>query len=394
MNFSVKNITAGLLIAGVAGLTSCGGPTGSTTTTTDSSATTTTAVGLPDAKGFQVTVDDKKTDLYVLKNKSGVQAAITSFGGRLVSLLVPDKDGKLTDVVVGFDSVSSYQSAGDYYGALIGRYGNRIGGAKFTLEGKEYKLPVNNGPNTLHGGKVGFDVHAWDATKVGDNALKLTYVSKDGDQGFPGDLTSEVTYTLQDDNSLKIEYSATTTKPTVVNLTNHAYWNLNGFGSGTILDHVLQIDADGYTPVDSTLIPTGKIVPVAGTPFDFKAPQAIGARVNTADEQLKNGKGYDHNYVLNKHDISTPITTISGDKSGITMQVFTTEPGIQFYCGNFMAGKNLLKGGKVKNLYRTGLCLETQHYPDSPNKPAFPSTELKPGQTYKSTTIYKFSAAK
>ncbi|GAB3926265.1 aldose epimerase family protein [Mucilaginibacter myungsuensis] len=396
MNFHVKNITAGLLLAGMAGLTACGGSgSSSKTETTDSSSTSTTTIStfsLPDAKGFQVAVDSGQADLFVLKNKNGVQAAITSFGGRLVSLVVPDKDGKMTDVVVGFDSVSTYQGAGDYFGALIGRYGNRIGKAKFTLDGKEYKLPANNGPNTLHGGTVGFDSHLWAATKVGENALELTYTSKDGDQGFPGDLSTKVIYTLGDDNSLKIAYEATTTKPTVVNLTNHAYWNLNGFGTGTILDHTLQIAADGYTPVDVTLIPTGKIEKVEGTPFDFRGPEKIGTRIEQANEQLKNGKGYDHNYVLNKHDITTPITTLTGDKTGITMQVFTEEPGIQFYSGNFMQGKHTLKGGKAKNDFRTGLCLETQHYPDSPNKPEFPTTTLKPGATYKTSTIYKFTA--
>ncbi|MES2277572.1 MAG: aldose epimerase family protein [Bacteroidota bacterium] len=394
MNITVKNITAGLLIAGIAGLTACNQGSGSSTTTTtdsaSSSSTTKTTITLPVAANFQKTVDGKKTDLYYLKNKNGVQAAITSWGGRLVSLLVPDKQGKMVDVVVGFDSLGTYQVAGDFYGATIGRYGNRIGKATFTLNGKAYTLPANNGPNTLHGGKFGFDTKVWDAKQLNDSSLEIDYLSKDGEEGFPGNLTVKVIYSLQDDNSLKISYEATTDKPTVVNLTNHAYWNLNGCGSGTILGHTLQIDGDAYTPVDTTLIPTGKIVPIAGTPFDFRSPTAIGARIEQKDEQLKNGKGYDHNYVLNKHDITKAITTLTGDKTGIVMEVFTEEPGIQFYSGNFMAGKYALKGG-AKNDFRTGLCLETQHFPDSPNKPAFPTTELKPGQTYKTTTIYKFT---
>jgi aldose 1-epimerase len=394
MNISVKNITAGLLLAGIAALTACNQGTKSSTTTTidstSSSTTTKTTIALPVAANFQKTVDGKTTDLYFLKNKNGVQAAVTSWGGRLVSMLVPDKQGKMVDVVIGFDSLGTYQVAGDFYGATIGRYGNRIGGAKFSLGGKVYNLSVNNGPNTLHGGKFGFDTKVWDAKQLNDHALEISYLSKDGEEGFPGNLKVKVVYDLLDDNSLKISYEATTDKPTVVNLTNHAYWNLNGCGSGTILDHTLQIDADAYTPVDTTLIPTGKIAPIAGTPFDFRAPTAIGTRIEQADEQLKSGKGYDHNYVLNKHDITKPITTLTGDKTGIVMQVFTEEPGIQFYSGNFMAGKYTLKGG-AKNDFRTALCLETQHYPDSPNKPAFPTTELKPGQVYKTVSIYKFT---
>jgi aldose 1-epimerase len=395
MYISLKSLGAGLLIAGIAGLTACNQQGSSTTTTTDSttSTTTKTTLTLPVAANFQKEIAGKKTDLYYLKNKNGVQAAITSFGGRLVSLLVPDKKGNMTDVVVGFDSLGTYQVAGDFYGATIGRYGNRIGKATFILEGKTYTLPANNGPNTLHGGKEGFDGKVFDAKQLNGHALEISYLSKDNEQGFPGNLKVKVVYDLLDDNSLKISYEATTDKPTVVNLTNHAYWNLNGCGSGTILNHSLQIDADAYTPVDTTLIPTGKITPIAGTPFDFRTATTIGARIEQKDEQLKNGKGYDHNYVLNQHDINKSITTLVGDVSDIQMDVYTTEPGIQFYSGNFMAGKYVLKGGS-KNDFRTGLCLETQHYPDSPNKPAFPTTELKPGQTYSTTSIYKFTVKK
>lgn len=391
MNISTKKLSAGLLIAGIAGLTACNqNKSSSTTATTDSAAVK--AAYIPDSAGFQKTIDGKQTNLYTLKNKNGVEAAITSFGGRLVSLLVPDKQGKMVDVVEGFDSVKVYQDASDaFYGATIGRYGNRIGKGQFKLEGKSYQLTINNGANTLHGGKVGFDVHVWDAKKLDDHSLEIDYVSKDGDQGFPGTLKVKVIYDLQDDNSLKISYEATTNKATVVNLTNHAYWNLNGCGSGTILDHTLQIDADNYTPVDTALIPTGKIETVKGTPFDFNTPTAIGVRIDQANEQLKNGKGYDHNYVLNKHDLTKPVTTVTGDKTGIVMEIFTEEPGIQFYSGNFMAGRHVVKGG-AKDDHRTGFCLETQHYPDSPNQPSFPSTELKPSQVYKTVSIYKFSA--
>ena len=375
-------LTLSLLIS-AAFLTACGPAQNKT------SETLAAAPKLPDSANFKVFVNGKQAALYVLKNKNGLQAAFTSFGGRLVSLLVPGQQGGMTDVVVGFDSLAAYRSAADYYGASIGRYGNRIGHSQFSLNGKVYRLPANNAPNTLHGGKEGFDGKVWDAVQPNAHTLEISYLSADGEQGFPGNLKVKVTYELLDNNSLKMSYAAITDQTTVVNLTNHTYWNLNGCGSGTILHHLLQIDADTYTPVDSTLIPTGKLAAVTGTAFDFNKPATIGARINLADEQLKNGKGYDHNYVLNQHNLLTPVTTLTGDKSGITMQVYTSEPGIQFYSGNFMKGKNTLKGG-AKNTYRTGLCLETQHYPDSPNQPAFPSTVLQPGQTYQTVTIYKF----
>jgi aldose 1-epimerase len=359
-----------------------------TTNMTDSSTTT---GQLPVASAFEKTVDGKESKLYTLKNSKGAQAAITSFGGRLVSLLVPNKSGQMVDVVAGPGSADDFEDAkSNYYGALIGRYGNRIGDAKFTLEGKEYKLSANDGPNTLHGGADGFDVKIWDAKQVDGQTLELSCLSPDGEMGFPGTLKTTVTYKLTDDNAINISYTATTDKPTVVNLTNHTYFNLNGNGSGSILKHTLQLAADGYTPVGSKLIPTGKIDPVANTPFDFRKATAIGSRINEGDEQLKNGKGYDHNFVLNKHTLETPIATVQGDQTGIVMEIFTEEPGIQFYSGNFMAGKFKFKGG-AKDENRTAMALETQHFPDSPNKPEFPSTELKPGQTYKTTTIYKFS---
>jgi len=347
-------------------------------------------VALPPKTAFEKTIDNKKTDLFILKNKNGAQAAITNYGGRLVSLLVPDTAGKMTDVVAGFESVEGFQKSTEpYFGATIGRYGNRIAKGHFTLEGKQYKLYLNNKQNTLHGGKKGFQDVVWDAKQLNDTTLELTYLSKDMEENFPGNLKVKVTYALTADNGLKINYEATTDKTTIVNLTNHAFFNLNGAGSGTILNHIVQIDADRYTPVDSTLIPTGKIGPVAGTPFDFRKATAIGARINAPDEQLKFGGGYDHNYVLNKHTLAVKVASVKGDKSGIMMEVYTEEPGLQFYSGNFMQSKNSMKNGK-KDDYRTAFAMETQHFPDSPNQPQFPSTVLKPGQTYKTQSIYRF----
>lgn len=348
---------------------------------------------LPDKKDFQANIDGKKTDLYILKNHNGITAAITNYGGRLVSLLVPDKNGKLTDVAAGLKTVQEYQQPTDaYFGATIGRVGNRIAKGKFSLDGKQYTLLTNNGPNALHGGKKGFHAVVWDAAQLNDSTLELRYVSKDMEEGYPGNLSVKVTYSLTSDNGFKCEYEATTDKKTVVNLTNHAYFNLNGEGSGTINDHVLQINADKYTPVDSTLIPTGKLAPVAGTPFDFTKPTAIGAKVDDTNEQIKNGKGYDHNFVLNAANAGmNHAATVVGDRSGIQMDVYTQEPGMQFYGGNFMAGKNTFKSG-VKDDFRTAFCLETQHFPDSPNQPSFPSIVLEPGKTYHTTSEYKFSA--
>lgn len=380
---------AAMLAAGLLSLSACNQSSNKQSTNmTDS---TTAAGQLPAASGFEKTIDGKQSKLFTLKNAKGAQLAITNFGGRMVSLLVPDKNGKMVDVIAGPASIDEYEAAKtNYYGALIGRYGNRIGNAKFTLEGKEYKLPANNGPNTLHGGKEGFDLKVWDAKQIDEHTLELSCTSADDEQGFPGTLKTTVTYKLTDDNAVEIDYAATTDKTTVVNLTSHTYYNLNGNGSGSILKHTLQLAADNYTPVDSTLIPTGKIATVEGTPFDFRKATTIGARINEGDEQLKNGKGYDHNFVLNKHDLKTPIATVQGDNTGIVMEIFTEEPGIQFYSGNFMKGEFKFKGD-IKDDNRTALALETQHFPDSPNKPSFPSTTLKPGETYKTTTIYKFS---
>lgn len=385
----LRILSLGLLSACLAVLGSCNRSTNKTTTNTTMKDSITYG-HLPADSAFEKTVDGKQTHLYTLKNKNGMIMTMTNFGGRVVNLLVPDSAGKMIDVSVGLGSVDDYiKSTERYYGATIGRYGNRIAKGHFTLDGKQYTLAINNAPNTLHGGKKGYQDVVWDAKKLNDQTLELTYLSKDMEEGFPGNLHIKVTYTLTDDNSVKIDYEATTDKTTVVNLTNHTYFNLNGEGSGTILNHIVQINADNYTPVDSTLIPTGKIEPVKGTPLDFTKPTAIGARINDDNQQLKNGKGYDHNFVLNKHEMSQPIAIVKGDKTGIVMEIYSEEPGLQFYSGNFMQAKNIMKYGE-KDDYRTAFAMETQHFPDSPNQPLFPSTVLKPGQVYKTQTIYKF----
>lgn len=347
-----------------------------------------------DNKNFEDSIDGKSTGLYILKNKAGACAAITNYGGRLVSLVVPDKDGQPVDVVVGFKNVQDYvNSTEPYFGAIIGRVGNRIAKGKFSLDGKAYTLFTNNGPNTLHGGKKGYQDVVWDASQPSDSTLQLKYISKDGEEGFPGNLDITVLYILTANNALIIDYNATTDQKTVVNLTNHAFFNLNGEGSGTINDHVLQIYADKYTPVDATLIPTGQLEDVEGTPFDFRQPAAIGKRIDTVNnQQLKNGSGYDHNFVLNENDPASlhVAAQATGDKSGIMMKVYTTEPGLQFYGGNFMQGKNTFKSG-VKDDFRTAFCLETQHFPDAPNQKNFPSIVLEPGKKYKTSTVYEFS---
>lgn len=345
---------------------------------------------------FQQTIDGKKTDLYILKNKNKLEASFTNYGARLISLLVPDKEGQFTDVAVGLSSVGQYQSSTEpYFGATIGRFGNRIAKGKFTLDDKKYTLFINNGLNTLHGGKKGFQDVVWDARQIDDHTIEFTYLSKDMEEGYPGNLNVKVIYTLTDKNELKINYEATTDKKTVINLTNHAFFNLNGEGSGNILDHVVQINADRYTPVDTTLIPSGKLEPVEGTPFDFRKPETIGSRIENDNIQLKNGKGYDHNYVLNSADGKgvTLAATAWGDKSRIVMEVYTQEPGLQFYSGNFMQSKNTFKGGS-KDDFRSAFCMETQHFPDSPNQPSFPTTVLNPGDIYKTSSVYKFSVKK
>lgn len=381
-----------LLSAGFLALSSCN-QEGNKVKEADTGNSVSACMPSLDKRNFETTIDGKSTGLFILKNQSGACAAITNYGGRLVSLVAPDKDGKPTDVVVGFKSVQEYEtSAEPYFGATIGRVGNRIANGKFTLDGKTYTLFTNNGPNTLHGGKKGYQAVVWDAIQSNDSTLQLKYLSPDGEEGFPGNLSVAVTYTLGADNGLRIDYEAITDQKTVVNLTNHAFFNLNGEGSGTINNHLLQIYADQYTPVDATLIPTGKLEPVAGTPFDFTKPFVIGERIDTVNnQQLKNGLGYDHNFVL--IDNSTAMhkaAEITGDKSGIVMQVYTTEPGLQFYGGNFMQSKNVFKNG-AKDDFRTAFCLETQHFPDAPNQKNFPSTVLEPGQEYKTSSVYRFS---
>ena len=340
-------------------------------------------------------VEGQPVDLYTLTNANGLVMTVTNYGGIVVSLTVPDKAGNLGDIVLGFSTVADYVKNSPYYGCIVGRYGNRIGKAKFSLDGQEYTLAANNGENSLHGGVKGFDKVIWAAKEVKtDNAVgvELKYLSKDMEEGFPGNLDATVTYWLTNDNEFKIEYAATTDKPTVVNLTHHSYFNLAGEGSGDILGHELTINADTYTPVDQGLIPTGKLEPVEGTPMDFRTATAVGARIDADFEQLKFGKGYDHNWVLNRKSAGDMelAATVFEPKSGRVMEVLTTEPGLQFYAGNFLDDSRTGKSGKV-NGFRTGLCLETQHYPDSPNKPDFPTVVLKPGETYKTSTIYKFS---
>jgi len=342
-------------------------------------------------KDYGKTADGQAVDLYTLSNASGMKAEIITYGGALVSLTAPDRNGKFGDVVLGMDDIKGYQTPVPYFGALIGRYGNRIGKAQFALDGHTYKLPANDNGNTLHGGLKGFDKRIWSAKPGTAASLELSYVSKDGEEGFPGTLSAKVVYTLTNENELKIDYTATTDKTTVANLTNHAYFNLAGPGEGTILGHEVTINADRYTPVDSTLIPTGELRAVKGTPFDFTKATTIGSRIDQNDEQLKFGKGYDHNWVLNKGNGGlTKAAEVREPKTGRVMEVWTTEPGLQFYTGNFLDGT--LKGKGKTFQHRGAFCMETQHYPDSPNKPNFPSTTLKPGDTYKTTTIYRFSA--
>lgn len=349
---------------------------------------------LPDPSAFAGDVNGKKAGLYILKNKT-MQVAITNYGARIVGLLVPDRTGKQTDVVPGFASVANYQKANEpFYGPVVGRFGNRIAKGTFTLDGKTYHTELNNNGNTLHSGPSGFHTRVWDAKQTGDKTLELTYAAKDGEGGFPGTVTTRLTYTLTDDNGLRLDYTATTDKATPYNPTSHAFYNLNGEGSGTINGHVLMIDADRYSVVDKGLIPQGEPASVAGTPFDFRKPTAIGARVDEKNEQLAFGGGYDHNFVLNKKGGGlAKAVEITGDKSGIKMEVLTTEPAMQFYGGNFFKGNDTGKYGKATN-YREAFALEAQHYPDSPNHPTYPSTILKPGQTYKQTTEYRFSTVK
>ncbi len=327
-----------------------------------------------------------------LTNANGMQVRILAYGAVVQSLTAPDRHGDYADVVLGYDSVDAYAGGQAYLGAIVGRYANRIGGARFELDGNRYSLPANDGPNTLHGGFRGFDKVVW--TMKPDPAgrsVRLTYVSPEGEQGFPGDVTIRVTYTLTDEDELRIDYDATTDRATPLNLSNHAYFNLAGHGAGDILGHELELLADAYTPVDSKLIPTGELRDVTGTPFDFRTPTAIGARVDDADQQLAFGHGYDHNFVLRKSGGGVELAArVFEPGSGRVLEVLTTEPGVQFYTGNHLHGLPGKHGARYGR--RGGFCLETQHFPDSPNRPGFPDTILRPGETYASTTVYRFAA--
>jgi aldose 1-epimerase len=342
---------------------------------------------------FGKTEDGMAVDIYSLTNATGMTVKITNYGGIVTSIFVPDENGNLGDVVLGYDNLEGYLKNNPYFGCIIGRYGNRIARGQFMLNGKSYNLVTNNEPNHLHGGVKGFDKVVWAAKEVkGEDTigLELTYLSKDGEEGYPGNLSVKVSYTLTNDNALQIDYQASTDQPTIVNLTNHSYFNLKDAGASPILDHELMLDADYFTPVDSTLIPTGKLRAVAGTPFDFKKSAKIGARIGADDEQIKFGLGYDHNFVLNGNAGELRLVgKLIESTTGRVVEVWTTEPGIQFYSGNFLDGSITGKNGTVYS-YRHGLCLETQHYPDSPNQPNFPSTVLNPGEKYQTTTVYKF----
>ena len=343
---------------------------------------------------FRTEVDGKKTDLYILRNKNNMEVCITNFGGRIVSVMVPDKDGQMRDVVLGFDSIQDYISKPSDFGASIGRYANRINQGKFTLDGVEYQLPRNNYGHCLHGGPQGFQYRVYDAVQLNPQELQLTYVAKDGEEGFPGNITCKVLMKLTDDNAIDIQYEAETDKPTIVNMTNHSYFNLDG-DAGSNAEHLLTIDADSYTPVDSTFMTTGEIVPVEDTPMDFRTPMPVGERINDFDfVQLKNGNGYDHNWVLNaKGDINRRAASLKSQKTGIVLDVYTNEPGVQVYAGNFLDGSLTGKKGITYN-QRASVCLETQKYPDTPNKPEWPSAVLRPGEKYMSQCIFKFSVDK
>jgi aldose 1-epimerase len=344
---------------------------------------------------FGKTRDGQPVDIYTLRNNCGIEARIVNYGGIVLSLKVPDRNGQMGDVVLGYDTLAEYEKASPFFGCLVGRYGNRIAKGRFTLNGQTYTLAVNNGPNALHGGIKGFDKVVWAARATVSTlgpTLELTYTSKDGEEGYPGNLKVTAVYTLTTDNALRLDYTATTDRATVVNLTQHSYFNLAG--QGDILGHVVYLDADKFTPVDSTLIPTGELRPVEGTPFDFRIPTAIGARINADDEQLKFGGGYDHNWVINKPSGQLGLQArVTEPMTGRVLEVLSTEPGLQFYCGNFLDGSIKGKAGWVYQR-RNAFCMEPQHYPDSPNHLEFPTVVLKPGQVYQNTIIYRFAVAK
>ncbi|RFM25622.1 aldose epimerase family protein [Deminuibacter soli] len=374
------------LVAAALMLASCGNNDNKTASTEKTDSAAAAKAGITRADWGET--DGKKVALYTLTNKNGVQVKISNYGGTITSFLAPDKTGKIQNIVLGFDSLAGYLAKPPYFGATIGRYGNRIGNATFKLNGTAYKLAANNGKNHLHGGIKGFDKQVWDADATVDSVSSLTlhYVSKDGEEGYPGTLTVAVRFTLDDDNALQIDYTATTDKATVLNLTNHSYWNISGDAGNVILDEKLQLNADHYTPVDTSLITTGEIKAVKGTPFDFTTAEKIGARIGQVPG------GYDHNFVLNRKDSSMQLAaTVTDSISGRKLEVFTTEPGLQFYTGNFLDGTIKTPAG-VAIQQHAALCLETQHYPDSPNKPNFPSVVLEPGKQYHTVTKYKISA--
>ncbi|MBN1540544.1 galactose mutarotase [candidate division KSB1 bacterium] len=343
---------------------------------------------------FGTTPEGQSVQLYTLANANGMRVSITNYGGIITEILVPDKNGDLGDVALGYDSLEAYLADSPYFGSLIGRYGNRIAGGRFSIDGMSYTLAKNDGPNHLHGGIKGFDKRVWTAEPIlAENSvgLKLVYLSPDGEEGYPGNLTATVVYTLTRENEIVIDYAAESDQTTICNLTNHTYFNLKDAGKSSILDHVVRIHADRFTPIDETFIPTGELRPVADTPFDFLTPQTIGSRIDGDDPQLENGLGYDHNFVLNGDwGKLRMVAQVSESTSGRVLSVYTTEPGLQFYSGNFLDGSLVGKDGAVYE-HRHGFCMETQHFPDSPNKPLFPSTVLEPGTIRLSKTVYKFS---
>ena len=344
---------------------------------------------------FQTTVRGEATNLYTLKKQAGMEVCITNFGGRIVSVMVPDKNGVMQDVVLGFDSIADYINIPSDFGASIGRYANRINQGRFVLDGDTIQLPQNNYGHCLHGGPQGWQYQVYTAKALSDNALELTLTSPDGDENFPGNVTAKVLFTLTEDNAIDIKYTATTDKKTIINMTNHSYFNLSGDPAKAATDHILYVNADHYTPVDSTFMTTGEILPVKGTPMDFTTPKTVGQDISNFDfVQLKNGNGYDHNWVLNtKGNVTQLAAKLTSPETGISVEVYTNEPGIQVYTGNFLDGTVTGKKGIVYN-QRASVCLETQHYPDSPNKPEWPSVVLEPGQTYSSECIFKFTVEK
>jgi aldose 1-epimerase len=348
-------------------------------------------------RSYGTTADGIPVEEYTLTNTNDMEVTIITYGGAIASIMAPDRDGNLANVALGCKNLKDYETKSPFFGCITGRFANRIAAGKFTIDGRECKLALNNGPNALHGGLKGFDKKVWAAAPLsGAEGVELSYLSPDGEEGYPGNLSVKVVYTLTEQNEIRIDYAATTDKPTIVNLTNHSYFNLGGEGSGTIYGHILKINADRYTPVDANLIPSGELAPVAGTPLDFRLPRAIGAGSRSEHEQIVKGKGYDHNFVLNRPSPDDRTLILAArlyhPGSGRIMEAWTTEPAVQFYGGNFLDGS--VYGGSGRAYRQSdGLCLETQHYPDAPNQPQFPTTLLRPGEVYRTTTVYKFMAA-